>query len=411
MLQTIREFALELLQGTAPSEEEETYGHRAEYFVALAEQGWAGLQGHQQELWMERLEVEHANLVSVMKWAVEQQDGEISMRLGAALWMFWGLREYNSEGVKWLRQALGMPWTQVPNDARAMALFDAAAASMNLGDVATTRAYMEESVAIFRQLRPEERGGREFGILLVTYGLTLVYTGELEAGRTAADEGLSLLRQAGNRWGLSMATLVWAAVSNALGDHVAARAAFEESIALSREMGNIWVLAQALNGLGDNLRIEGDYTRAKEAYEESLDLLRRLNSRGDIPALLHNLGHVALAQGDVEEAKRHFVEALHLHFRQKNRVGIAECLAGLGGVAGAEKRPEQAARLFGAAQALREAGGALVALYPAEQMDYERNVAIARAQLAGEPGKEGSWERAWEGGRAMSMEQAIEYAL
>ena len=101
------------------------------------------------------------------------------------------------------------------------------------------------------------------------------------------------------------------------------------------------------------------------------------------------------------------MEALDLQITQRNRVGIAECVAALAGIAGAEAQPERAARLFGAAEALREALNARV--WPAERADYERNLAMARAQLG--PGQEAAWEKAWQEGRAMSFEEALSCAL
>jgi DNA-binding NarL/FixJ family response regulator len=64
----------------------------------------------------------------------------------------------------------------------------------------------------------------------------------------------------------------------------------------------------------------------------------------------------------------------------------------------------RAARLFGAAEALRGAVGASV--LPFYRADYERGVAAARAGL-----DEQSFAAAWERGRAMTLEQAIGYAL
>src|SRR4051794_1634286 len=206
MLETIREFSTELLQNTLPSEAEQIYRYRAEYFLTLAERGWVGMQGHEQELWMERLEVEQANLQSVMKRAVEQRDGEMAMHLGAALWMVWGLRDYNNEGVKWLREAFGMPGAEVRNQARAMALLCAASVSFNTADFAAARYYSEETVAILRELGSGLK--RELGIALSMYGFVLAFLGELEAARAATEEGVKVLRQAGDKWGLSFALFI-----------------------------------------------------------------------------------------------------------------------------------------------------------------------------------------------------------
>jgi hypothetical protein len=63
-----------------------------------------------------------------------------------------------------------------------------------------------------------------------------------------------------------------------------------------------------------------------------------------------------------------------------------------------------AARLWGAAEALRER---IAAPIPAEEIPhYQARVAGARQHLDA-----AAWEQAWAEGRAMSMEEAIAYAL
>jgi DNA-binding CsgD family transcriptional regulator len=87
--------------------------------------------------------------------------------------------------------------------------------------------------------------------------------------------------------------------------------------------------------------------------------------------------------------------------QQPAAAGILEglaCTAGTGGEA------ERAARLFGAAEALRETMG--VPLEPAFRTLEDPYLVGARSQL-----EEGAWTEDWEAGRAMSLEQAIEYAL
>jgi DNA-binding CsgD family transcriptional regulator len=73
-------------------------------------------------------------------------------------------------------------------------------------------------------------------------------------------------------------------------------------------------------------------------------------------------------------------------------------------IAAAEEEAERAVRLFGAAEALLEAVGGQHE--PGETALREPYLAAARSQL-----DEASWEEAWAEGQAMSMEQAIDYAL
>jgi hypothetical protein len=73
-------------------------------------------------------------------------------------------------------------------------------------------------------------------------------------------------------------------------------------------------------------------------------------------------------------------------------------------VAAARGETERAARLFGASEALSEEMGA-----PPESGEsalQEHYLAAARSQL-----DEASWQEAWAQGQAMTLEEAISYAL
>jgi hypothetical protein len=66
--------------------------------------------------------------------------------------------------------------------------------------------------------------------------------------------------------------------------------------------------------------------------------------------------------------------------------------------------PERPVRLHAAAQALRDAIGKPVA--PSRRAEHQRELAAARAAL----GKQ-AFAAAWAEGRAMTLEQAVAYAL
>ena len=67
--------------------------------------------------------------------------------------------------------------------------------------------------------------------------------------------------------------------------------------------------------------------------------------------------------------------------------------------------PRRIARLLGASEAFFEAGGELMTYD--ERVLYEESFALARARM----GDEAAWQAAWDEGKAMSVEQAIAYAL
>jgi predicted ATPase/class 3 adenylate cyclase len=66
MLETIREYGLECI--AASREMEATRLAYADYYLALAEEAGAKLEGPQQAMWLERLESEHENLRAARQW-------------------------------------------------------------------------------------------------------------------------------------------------------------------------------------------------------------------------------------------------------------------------------------------------------------------------------------------------------
>jgi len=88
----------------------------------------------------------------------------------------------------------------------------------------------------------------------------------------------------------------------------------------------------------------------------------------------------------------------------RDRRVIAHSLEGMTGVAQGQSQSSRAARLGGAASALRESIGSPRS--PAEQEEIDQQVAAVREALG-----EAAFAAAWDAGRAMTWEQAVEYAL
>jgi class 3 adenylate cyclase len=124
----------------------------------------------------------------------------------------------------------------------------------------------------------------------------------------------------------------------------------------------------------------------------------------DAMRILWSLGLVAFDQHNFEEAHSQYKEGLRTAKELGNvwfGVFLVEAFAGL---IAAEGQYVRAARLFGAAEAHRKITGLPLPLF--HRSDYDRPVAIIRAGL-----KEEAFSATWAEGRAMTLEQAIEYAL
>jgi non-specific serine/threonine protein kinase len=120
------------------------------------------------------------------------------------------------------------------------------------------------------------------------------------------------------------------------------------------------------------------------------------------------LGFGELAKGNPEPAAALLEEALRLLRGSEDKFCLAYGFFGLAAVAAARAEPARAARLWGATEALREEIGVdSLSWWELQTFDYEGRVSATRNML----GDEGAWEAAWAEGRAMTPDQAVEYAL
>jgi hypothetical protein len=95
--------------------------------------------------------------------------------------------------------------------------------------------------------------------------------------------------------------------------------------------------------------------------------------------ILASLARITRYQGNDDHAAALFRESLVLCQEAGDKESIADCLEGWAGLRSGQGRARHAAQLYGAAAMLRADIGA--PLSPAEQADYERDIATIHAQL------------------------------
>ena len=120
--------------------------------------------------------------------------------------------------------------------------------------------------------------------------------------------------------------------------------------------------------------------------------------------MLSSLANVAFLRGDRARAQALQKESLTIGRDLGDPPGIARGLEGLAGMAHEQNELSRATRLWGAAAALRERIGNPRS--PADQNKAAERWASVRAELG-----DAVFTAAWDAGRAMTMEQAVEFAL
>ncbi len=156
--------------------------------------------------------------------------------------------------------------------------------------------------------------------------------------------------------------------------------------------------------LGDLALRQHKYEHAQVHYTKALALCTSSKYRDGRAWSLRSLGKLALHQEHFARAQIRLREALMLFRESGDHRGMAACQEDLASLAAAQGQAAPAARLLATVEAQRERKGGQRMVLDHEM--YERMLGSVRAQL-----DQATWEAAWAEGRAMSLEQAVAYAL
>lgn len=436
ILETIRQYCWERLleSGEAP---EFRRRHR-DWFVSLVEGIEESLRGPDEATWLDRLETEHDNLRAVLDWShTDEQSAGVGLRLTGALERFWVVRGYFAEGRARLEAALSDSTSESP--ARAKALHGAGVLAGHQGDYNQAEARSREAAALWRKV------GDKLGTALAlnTLGQVARTRGDYGQATHLLEESLALIRDVGDKWALALTLNMLGVVARGRGDYARATALHEESRALRKELGDQKGLAVSLERLGLVALCQGDLDRARALFDESLTLGRDVGDRLAIAWATGDLAQVALYQGDYAEGQALQEKSLAIFRDLKDKAGVAESIRtlaksaqaqgdreraatlyteslslwkelgdahgiarGLADVAAltVQGQPERAAQLFAASGRLYEAIGALPSSF--EHADHARDIATLRRVLDAD-----TFEAAWEWGRTVTADRAIERAL
>jgi predicted ATPase/DNA-binding CsgD family transcriptional regulator len=358
MLETVRELGLELL---AASEESELIQQRhAAICGAVADLADEGLIGADQAIWLYWLDHDHENFRVALRWAITREQTALACRLGFGLWRFWGTRGWETEGRRWLKAVLALPVPTEVIGLRQRVAWAAGRLALDQGDNAEAAVLLTESLALARRLGDQ---------VSIADSLT-------QLGHVAA---------AGN-------------------DYPGARACHDEALAIRRAISDRRGTAISLSSLGVLARAQGDLVQARLLLEEALVLFRDVHDQFSIAATTGHLVDAAFDANDLSRARTLLVESLDALRALGARFGVARCLERWAALASAQGRLAPAIRLAGAASALRTARGE--PLSSAESAQLERMLGPARSALPVDVARQ-----EWALGRAMTMDEAIRFAL
>jgi tetratricopeptide (TPR) repeat protein len=191
-----------------------------------------------------------------------------------------------------------------------------------------------------------------------------------------------------------------------LNEYEHARKSLERSLAIARSLGENGrgAAAVALAYLGDIPYAQGDLPEARKFYEEAILSLRQLQNPSMLAPSLRRLAYVDVREGKFTQAVHLFCESLESNRQLTHQHGMIASLAGFAAIHLAKREFEKTAILYGCVEnQVQRTGNPFLFT---DTVEYERCVSQLRQEL-----DESALSLAWSKGRAMTLEQGLEFAL
>lgn len=358
LLESVRQYGNEKLHGAG--ETAELRRRHRDWCLELVAQAESAFRGPDEATWLDRLETEHDNCRTALEWSVQEPGGAAAtLRLTGSLYWFWFIRGHWHEGRMWCERALARSG-------------DASPAALPATIV----------------------GAMSFAVRQSDYGRAA------ELG----DWGLAVSRGVNDKFNTALLTHWLGTLALGHGDYERGAAFHKDTLSMGRDLGDKWLAGMELVQLGIIARYQGDYDHAMALLTESLAFGKDTRNVYFIAYNLSHLGAVALLQNDYARAGDYLIECLELSHGHHFQWVTAGGLDRLAGVASGRGEDERAARLFGAAEAARELMGERVSAQ--EQTIRDQRIASSRERLG-----HTAFDEQRTRGRAMSLDQAVGYAL
>jgi hypothetical protein len=267
------------------------------------------------------------------------------------------------------------------------------------GDSAKARILLSEAVANARRIGDETLLTSALGFL----ALALHFVGDIPAMRAVAKENVALARRLGRLDHLGMGLIFLAEAKGREGDMAARRAYLAEATALSANFSRpmagsfYYILSQEARGMGE-------LDAARSYLQMRIPILPLYKDRADAARFASELAHIERQSGELDTAQKLYRDTILQWKDLGQRAAVAHQFECFGFIAQAQGQPNRAVRLLGAADRLREAIGAPMTDF--ERAEYIREITALREQL-----DEATFAAEWVTGCAMSMDEAVAYAI
>jgi non-specific serine/threonine protein kinase len=282
----------------------------------------------------------------------------------------------------------------------ARALGPLARAAREQNDFARASELFQQSLALFREVGDV----REIAGALWNLSEVALREGDFQAAGGSAREGLAHYQGLGDKHGIATMLRSLGEVSAGELKMDESQVFYQESITIFGELRDERCKALSLIGLGRVALHQGQAERAARLSEESLAVFRKSEDRNQATNALALLARAAFFDGNPTKAVQLIKQGLEIQRKARSEAGLAQLIELLASALVIQAKMEKAVVMWGAAETMREA--VVPPQTPDELARREREVAELERALGPE-----QYQRFWDEGRGMAIEQVIEFAL
>ncbi len=359
MLETLRQYASDLLE--KENEADEISTKHLEYFTRIAEQAFDERMSSQAK-WMEKIQLEHSNLVAALRWAELHKPEIFSLLVGNLSWL----------------------WARSNNYSLAIDIYE-------------------------KEIISNTSDNRTQALLATGYGTLFIYTGDNQKALNLLKRASSLWRELQNK---KEETLALAEIGNLLytyGDDESgleySQKAYKLALSLDDEGVELYCMLVVSQGLVDLKRTN----EARKVLKDIVRLAEKLDNPFGILVSHHQTGDCALIEGEYLVSEKEYGLGLSTSLKYNDySFSIVEMLGVAMSVAG-QGRYAKALRLNAAATKTALTSGFLVPEdYP---LVFWHELVLQHIAATREKLGEDLAHQYEEEGRSMSFEEAVEYTL
>jgi hypothetical protein len=407
LLETVRQYARDKL--LEAGESEGARNSHAEYFFNLVKTVQPKLQGTGALEWITMLDLEYDNIRAGMEWNLEN-NVETALSMGSALLYYWNRRGHDEEGRRWLMEALEKskqrPKPSGAEDLATKAILaeawhTVALLAYGMGDNARAIVASHQAASLEREI-----GDHRLLTITLAFDLTgILFLGDSMDLDPILEECLAAGQASEDKYALGLSlSMKGEALLMKKGDPNLAHDYFEQGASLIQASGNEWGYTMVILGMGLMAKYRGEFGEARLRFLACEPIFRELGDKHRVNMIKSELAHIERYEGHYDRALGMYRETILEWERIGHRAAIAHQLECFGSIAIVQEKDERAGILFGAAEVLREKINIPMTGY--ERVEYEREIAGLRAGM-----EDQAFTSAWTQGRAMTMEQAIRFAL